>query len=124
MKTEEFLDSVMEMACRDTGDVPYNVEDVCCDYIRYATNYVRLGEAYDSIDRDTVWNSSKIIHPYGRQLPMLKLGLVKTFNDPSQSFYYDEVIKANNLTPRQYIDLVQSHPDFKDWIGVPDKFNE
>jgi hypothetical protein len=122
MKTEVFLDTVMEMACKDTGEVPYNVEDVCCDYIRYCTNYVRLGEAYDAIDRDAIWNSSKIIHPYGRQKAMLDLGLVKTFNDPSQNFYYDEVIKANGLTPAQYIKLVQEHPDYKDWIGVPDKF--
>jgi len=122
MKTEDFLDSVMEMACKDTGSVPYDCEDVCCDYIRWVTSYVRLGEAYNTIDRDRVFSSTKIIHPYGRQLPMLKLGLVKTFNDSTQNFYYDEVLKANNLTPQAYIKLVQSHSDFKDWIGVPDKF--
>ena len=122
MKTEAFLDAVMEMACKDTGSVPYDCEDVCCDYIRYCTNYVRMGEAYNNLDRDKVFNSSKIIHPYGRQKAMLDLGLVKTFNDPSQNFYYDEVIKANNLTEREYIKLVQDHPDYKDWIGVPEKF--
>jgi hypothetical protein len=53
---------------------------------------------------------------------MLDLGLVKTFNDPSQNFYYDEVIKANNLTEREYIKLVQNHPNYKDWIGVSEKF--
>ena len=120
--SDDFLDSIMEMACSDTGGHPYNVEDCLCDYVRYVTNYVRMGEAYDHLDRDSLWNSARVIHPYGRQLPMLKLGLIKTFNDPSTKFYYDEVIKANGLTPRDYIDLVKSHPDFKDWIGVPDKF--
>jgi hypothetical protein len=123
MKTEEFLDAVMEKACVDTGEVPYNVEDVCCDYIRYCTNYVRLGEAYDAIDRDQVWNSSKIIHPYGRQKAMIDLGLIKSFNSDSTPYYYDEVLKANNLTPQAYIKLVQSHSDYKDWIGVSEKFS-
>jgi hypothetical protein len=122
MKTEEFLDSVMEMACRDTGEVPYNIEDCCCDYIRYCTNYVRMGEAYNNLNRDVIFNSSKIIHPYGRQKAMLDLGLIDTFNDSSQNFYYDEVIKKNGLTPQAYIKLVQSHPDYKDWIGVPHMF--
>lgn len=123
MKTERFLDEVMEMACRDTGEVPYNLEDVACDYIRYCTNYVRMGEAYDNLDRDAVFNSSKIIHPYGRQKAMLDLGLVRTFNDASRNFYHDGVIKANKLSPVEYIKLVQSHPRYKDWIGVPEKFS-
>jgi hypothetical protein len=122
IKSDDFLDAIMEMACSDTGGVPYNVEDVCCDWVRYITNYVRVGEAYNNVDRDLIWNSAKVIHPYGRQLPMLKLDLVKTFNDPSCNFYYDEVLKQNNLTPRKYIEMVKSHPDFKDWIAVPNKF--
>lgn len=116
MKTNEFLDCVMEMACLDTGEVPYNLEDVACDYIRYATNYVRMGEAYNHLDRDKIFNSSKIIHPFGRHRAMLDLGLVKTFNDSNQNFYYDEVIKANNLTPAAYVKLVKTHPDYSDWI--------
>ena len=116
MKTNEFLDRVMEMACLDTGEVPYNLEDVACDYIRYATNYVRMGEAYNHLDRDKIFNSSKIIHPFGRHRAMLDLGLVKTFNDSNQNFYYDEVIKANNLTPAAYVKLVKTHPDYSDWI--------
>lgn len=124
MKSDEFLDAVIEMACADTGGVPYDIEDVCCDYIRYITNYVRLGGAYASIDRDRVWNSSLIIHPYGRQKAMLDLGLIKSFNNTDESFYYDEVIKANNLTPRKYIKLVKSHPDYKDWVDVSESFTE
>lgn len=118
----DFLDSIMEMACRDTGGIPYNIEDCLCDSIRYMTNYVRLGEAYNHIDRDAIWNSSKVIHPYGRQIPMLKLGLIKTFNDDSQNFFGDEVLVANNLTPAQYIKKVQACSDFKDWVAAPDKF--
>lgn len=124
MNSDQFLDAVIEMACKDTGGVPYDVEDVCCDYIRYATNYVRLGGAYASIDRDNVWNSSRIIHPYGRQKAMLDLGLVKTFNNPNDSFYHDEVIRENNLTPQQYIKLVKSHTDYKDWIDVSENFTK
>jgi len=124
MSTEQLLDEVMVMACIDTGGRPYDIEDVCCDSIRYMTNYVRMGESYDHLCRDTVWNSSKIIHPFGRQQAMLDLGLVKTFNDDSCNFFYDEVIRANNLTPRAYIKLVQSHPKYADWIGVPDKFSD
>lgn len=124
MKTEEFLDSVMVKACADTGEVPYNLEDVACDYIRYATNYVRMGEAYDYIDRDRIFNSSKLIHPYGRQRAMLDLGLVKTFNDPACNFYYDEVLVANKLTPVEYIKLVRAHKNYSDWVGVPEMFEK
>jgi hypothetical protein len=36
MKKEEFLDAVMVKIMEDTGAFPYNAEDVCCDYIRWA----------------------------------------------------------------------------------------
>jgi hypothetical protein len=116
MKTEEFLDAVMEKACKDTGSVPYDCEDVCCDYIRYVENYLRPGDAYSHVDRDKIFNSSKLIHPFGRQLHKLKLGLIETFNIPRETFAGDYVIKKAGLTPAQYVKMVKAHPDYKDWI--------
>jgi len=75
------LDKVMDMIYEDLGSVPYNAEDVCCDFIRWVENYIRPGTHYDHIDRDTVWSSCNIKdHPRGRQKAMLDLGLVESFN--------------------------------------------
>ena len=82
MKQEDFLDKVMMKIFEDTKSVPYNAEDVCCDFIRWVENYIRPGAHYNHLDFDNIWSSCKIKnHPFGRQKPMLELGLIKTFNN-------------------------------------------
>lgn len=108
MKSEQLVDEIMMMLYEDTGGYPYNVEDVCCDFIRYLENYVKPGDAYSHLDLDSVWNSSKLVHPFGRQRAMLELGLVKTFNGMSFHPTGDKILKENNLTAEQYKKLVES----------------
>lgn len=67
MKQDDFLDEVILKGCEDLGALPYNLEDVCCDYIRYLENYCGTGGDYDHLDLSTIWNSSPIKHPHGRQ---------------------------------------------------------
>jgi hypothetical protein len=103
MKEIDFLDAVMKRVYKDTGSVPYNAEDVCCDYIRYVENYVRPGADYDHLDLDNVWNTSMIQdHPFGRQKGMLELGLVKTFNGMSNHPSDDYILKQVGWTAEQY----------------------
>jgi len=81
VKKEIFLDEVMMEIYKETGSLPYNAEDVCCDYIRWVENYIKPGNHYDHLNRDKIWNSSSIDdHPFGRQKPMLELGLINSFN--------------------------------------------
>mgnify|MGYP003628047951 FL=1 len=102
-KSEEFLDSVMKLIHEETGSVPYNAEDVACDFIRWIENYVRPGADYDDINLDTVWNSSSIKdHPYGRQKAMLDLGLVKTFNGIKNHPSDDAVLKEVGMSVDEY----------------------
>jgi len=102
-KSEEFLDSVMKMIYNDTGSVPYNAEDVACDFIRWIENYVRPGSDYNHIDLDAVWNSSSIKdHPYGRQKAMLDLNLVKTFNGIKNHPSDDAILKENGISVEEY----------------------
>ena len=108
MKSEQLVDEIMMQLYADTGGYPYNVEDVCCDYIRYLENYVKPGDAYSHLDLDSVWNSSKLVHPFGRQRAMLELGLVKTFNGMSFHPTGDKILKENGLTVEQYKKLVES----------------
>lgn len=61
------FDRITMMACEATGGNPYDVEDVCCDFIRWIENYCRKGADYDHLDLDKIWNSSKIDHPHGRR---------------------------------------------------------
>ncbi len=99
----QFLDEVMFQAMKDTGGLPYNLEDVCCDFIRWVENYVKPGADYDHLDRDALWSSSPIKdHPFGRQLPMLQLGLVGSFNEFSSHPTGDTVIKSNGLSIDEY----------------------
>ena len=98
-----FLDAIMREAAKVTGGKPYNIEDVCCDYIRYVENYVRPGADYDHLDLDNLWSTSMIKdHPFGRQKAMLDLGLVLTFNGRTSHPTGDSVIKANNLSIEDY----------------------
>jgi len=95
MKKEIFLDAVMSKIYDDTGSVPYNAEDVCCDFIRYCENYVRPGPEYNHLDYDNLWSACGIHdHPFGRQRFMLELGLVDTFNG-MRSHPSDDVILKN-----------------------------
>lgn len=108
MKTDQFLDEIMISLYKDTGSYPYNCEDVCCDFIRYMENYIRPGGDYDHLDFDGIWNSSSIIHPYGRQQAMLELSLVKTFNGISHHPTGDKIISEAGLTREQYIEAVKN----------------
>ena len=102
-KSEEFLDSVMKLIYEETGSVPYNAEDVACDFIRWIENYVRPGADYADVNMDTLWNSSSIKdHPYGRQKAMLDLGLVETFNGIKNHPSDDTVLKAANVSLEDY----------------------
>ena len=103
MKKEVFLDEVMAEIYNETGSVPYNAEDVACNFIRYIENYVKPGEHYAHVDRDAVWNSSTILdHPYGRQKAMLDLGLIDSFNNLNSHPSDDAIIKLAGLTADEY----------------------
>ena len=104
---DAFLDEVMKKIYEDTGSLPYNAEDVCCDFIRWIENYVRPGADYDHLDLDGLWNSSSIKdHPFGRQKAMLELGLVDTFNGIGSHPSDDYVISRAGITPEQYKERV------------------
>ncbi len=105
-KNIETLDKVMDMIYEDLGSVPYNAEDVCCDFIRWVENYVRPGTHYDHVDRDTTWSSCTIKdHPRGRQKAMLDLGLVESFNTLKYHPSDLKVLEINNLSIGEYQDL-------------------
>ena len=108
-KSEEFLDAVMTKIYEDTGSLPYNAEDVACDFIRWIENYLRPGADYNHIDMDTLWNSSSITdHPYGRQKAMLDLGLVETFNGMTAHPSDDKIIREAGLTVEEYKKMVST----------------
>ena len=103
MKKEVFLDEVMNTIYEETGAFPYCGEDVACDYIRYVENYLKPGEHYEHLDRDTIWNSSSIDdHPRGRQYMMLELGLIDSFNNLNKhpSDYY--ILEQNGISAEEY----------------------
>ena len=103
MPKEKFLDEVMLEIYRETDSLPYNAEDVCCDYIRWVENYIKPGNHYDHLDRDAIWNSSSIDdHPYGRQKPMLELGLINSFNDLNNHPSDDYVLRTAEITVDEY----------------------
>lgn len=108
-KSEEFLDAVMNRIYEDTGSLPYNAEDVACDYIRWIENYLRPGADYNHVDMDAVWNSSSIKdHPYGRQKAMLDLGIVKTFNGMTSHPSDDKILAEAGLTVSKYKEMVKN----------------
>ena len=109
MSQDVFLDRVMEKIYADTKSVPYNAEDVCCDFIRWVENYVRPGAHYDHLDFDGVWSSCKITdHPFGRQKAMLDLGLVKTFNGMTAHPSDDLIIRNAGISVEKYKEMVKS----------------
>ena len=108
-KDEKTLDAVMKMIYEDLGSVPYNAEDVCCDFIRWVENYIRPGAHYDNVDRDTVWSSSTIKdHPCGRQKAMLELGLVESFNTLNYHPSDLKVLESCDLSIDKYKNMVNN----------------
>lgn len=102
-KSEPFLDAVMNKIYEDTGSLPYNAEDVACDFIRWIENYVRPGADYAHVDYDKIWNSSTILdHPFGRQKAMLDLGLIETFNGMTAHPSDDKIIAAAGVDVNEY----------------------
>lgn len=107
-RSERHLDAVMERAMDATGNVPYNLEDVACDFIRWVENYVKPGADYDHLCRDSVWNTSQIQdHPFGRQRPMLKLGLVDSFNTLRHHPSDDQILADAGWTVEHYKRMVR-----------------
>ena len=110
MKEDEFLDQVMIKIYEDTGSVPYNAEDVCCDFIRWVENYIRPGADYNHLDRDKIFSSCKIKdHPYGRQKAMLDLNLIDTFNTLSVHPSDDYILKQADMTVDEYKKKVRQY---------------
>ena len=113
MKKEIFLDEVMMEIYEETGSLPYNAEDVCCDYIRWVENYIKPGNHYDHLNRDEIWNSSSIDdHPFGRQKAMLELGLIDSFNPLNNHPSDDFVLRNANISVEEYrqrIDQTRKH---------------
>ena len=110
LKKEDFLDEVMMSIYEETGSVPYNAEDVCCDYIRWVENYVRPGADYAHLDYDKIWSSSTIKdHPRGRQKAMLDLDLIETFNGMTAHPSDLKVLNENNIGVEEYQAMVKSY---------------
>lgn len=108
MDQTAFLDSIMMKVYEDTGGLPYNMEDVACDFIRWVENYCKVGADYNHLDLDKVWNSCAIKdHPYGRQKPMLELGLLNSFNELSSHPSDDKIISEAGLTVEMYKEKVK-----------------
>lgn len=108
-KKRNALDLLMEKAAADTGHVPYNLEDQMCDCIRWVENYIQPGADYDHLDLNEIWSSHRITdHPFGRQKPMLELGLVSDFNELNRHPADDLIIKSAGITAADYQQLVRS----------------
>lgn len=109
MNQIQFLDALTNKIKDDTGALPYNSEDIACDFIRWIENYIDPKGDYGHLCLDSTWSSHNIEdHPFGRQKKMLELGLVNTFNGldhPSD----DKILKENNLSVSQYKSLVNNN---------------
>ena len=109
MSRQDFLDRVMQNIFEDFDSLPYNAEDVCCDFIRWIENYIHPGQDYRHLDLDTVWSSSNILnHPKGRQKAMLHLGLIDSFNTLEYHPADHQILDRNNLTPTEYQEMVKT----------------
>ena len=102
----EFLDLVLERICEDTNMIPYNAEDVACDFIRWVENYINPKMDYSHLCLDSIWSSHTILdHPFGRQKKMLELNFIDTFNGkphPSN----DKVLNDAGVTIQQYKNMI------------------
>jgi len=109
LKEIDFLDAVMGEFHDRTGSLPYDAEDVACDFIRWVENYIRPGHSYAHLDRDKIFSSHKITdHPFGRQPKHLELGLIKSFNDLNVHPSDDYVLRHANVTVEQYKQMVKA----------------
>ena len=84
MNQDNFLDEALGIASDAVGGFQYDVEDVCCDSIRWIENYVPLGKkgTYEHLCLDSVWNSSRILsHGKGRQKWHLEANIISTHNN-------------------------------------------
>lgn len=106
----KLMDPLTDRLVEATGMKPYNLEDcVGCDFIRWVEHYVRPGADYDHVDRDSVWGSSSIVeHPYGRQRPMIDLGLIDSFNRLKHHPSDDYVLRQARLDPHTYVEAVRA----------------
>lgn len=102
-KSEQFLDEVMNKIYADTGSLPYNAEDVACDFIRWVENYVKPGADYAHLDYDAIFSSCGIKdHPFGRQKAMLDIGLIETFKGMTSHPSDDKIIKEAGISVEEY----------------------
>jgi hypothetical protein len=104
-KRIETYDILTDKILQDTGALPYNSEDIACDFIRWIENYINPKGDYSNLCMDTTWSSCIIKdHPFGRQKKMLELKLIESFNGkphPSD----DKILQDNNLTVEQYKEM-------------------
>ncbi len=54
-KKNDYYEKCMAEICKEVGGRPYDVEDVCCDYIRYIKEYVPKG--YDHLSPEETKNN-------------------------------------------------------------------
>jgi hypothetical protein len=111
------LDNIMEQIWLDTNSRPYNAEDIACDCIRWIENYINPKQDYSHLDLDEVWSSHKIKdHPYGRQKPMLELGLINTFNGMKGHPSDDKILKEANVSVQEYREKVRELENSVSWL--------
>lgn len=103
LTSDPWIDKLMDKIREATGMLPYNAEDVMCDWVRWIENYIDPRQDYGHLDLDEVWSSSQILdHPHGRQRKMLEMGLVESFNSLGYDPTHDAVLKHSGLTEDQY----------------------
>ena len=59
MKKAEWYEKCMSELIKATGNKPYNLEDICCDSIRYWTEYVPK-KCYEHLSDDQKRNNSTL----------------------------------------------------------------
>ena len=105
----DFYDRVTQNICQETNTLPYNMEDIFCDAIRWVENYIRIGGNYDHLDLDKVWSSCRISdHPYGRQKMMIRLGLIDTFNGQPHPTG-NKIIQSHGWSEEHYKDMCATY---------------
>lgn len=106
---EVMLDKITMKICDDIGALPYNAEDIACDFIRWVENYIDPSHDYSHLDLNTIWSSHTIEdHPFGRQKAMLDLGLVRDFNSLGSHPSDNKILLLNKLDVQTYKDMVNA----------------